>query len=362
MIHRNKYVQAVLSLLFLAGAAAAVYYLRNLIYYVLLSLFLAFVGRPLAHWLKVRHIGKVKVPDAIAAAVVILVQLGVIAGLIILVVPLLIKEIQLWSEVDVQSLTSYLEDRVRLYQSIAIQYNLELEPEQLKESLLQSLNLNKLGDMVNSLAGGLSTILIGLFSVVFMTFFFLKEEGLSKALLYAVIHTQHHEKLNNILPKVKKLLSRYFIGLLLQVSIVAILVASGLKIIGLEQILLIALFAGLINVIPYIGPLIGSVVGIVLGAAQNLDLPVNELMPIVGYIAIVFAVTQFIDNFVLQPLIYSNSVNAHPLEIFLVITASGTLAGIGGMIVAVPVYSLFRIIAKEFLSGFQLIQNLTKDV
>lgn len=362
MIQRNKYVQAVLSLLLLSLLVAGLYYLRNLIYYVLISLFLAFVGRPLAHWLKERHLGRFKMPAALAAALVVILQMGVISGLIILIVPLLMEEMQVWSEVDLASFTNYLEEQVRSYAAIAQELHISFEPEQLKENILQGLSLNKMGDVLNSLAGGISQLFIALFSVVFITFFFLKDEGLSRSILYAIINTKHHDKLNRIVPKVKRLLSRYFIGLLLQVSIVASMVAVGMSFIGIEQILLIALFAGFINVIPYIGPLIGALVGIILGAAQNLDLPFNELTVLMGYMALVFAITQLTDNFVLQPLIYSNSVNAHPLEIFLVITAAGTLAGIGGMIVAVPVYSLFRIIAKEFLSAFEIIQNLTRDV
>lgn len=359
---RNNIVQAVLSLLFLALVALTVYYLRNLIAFLFASLFFAFVGRPLAQKLKSIHIGRFRMPDFLAAGLVVLIQIGVVSGLIMIIVPLLVEEIRLWSNVDIASLTTYLDEQVSVYSRLAEQYNIQLNPKQLKESLLQSLNLNKLGDAVNSLAGGLGSMLIAIFSIVFMTFFFLKEEGLSQTILYSVIHSRHHAKLDRILPKTKVLLSRYFIGLLLQVSIVASLVAIGLRIIGIEQILLIALFAGFINIIPYIGPFIGGSVGILLGAAQNLDLPVNELVVLIGYLAIVFSCTQLIDNFVLQPLIYSNSVNAHPLEIFLVITAAGTLTGVGGMIVAVPVYSLFRIVAKEFLSEFQIVQNLTRDV
>jgi predicted PurR-regulated permease PerM len=162
-------------------------------------------------------------------------------------------------------------------------------------------------------------------------------------MLYSAINQEHHEKLDRILPKVKNTLSRYFIGLLLQVSIITVMVATGLSIVGIENIFFIAIFAGLINVIPYVGPLIGSSVGLILATAQNLNLPFEaELMPLIGMVALVFLITQMIDN--------------------LVITAAGTLLGVMGMIVAVPFYSLLRIIAKEFLSEFHIIQSLTRNV
>lgn len=364
MIRSNKYVQAVLILLLLAVLVSGVYFLRNLIVYMVVSVFLAFVGRPLTHWLKTKHIGKIRIPDVVAAILVLTLQLGVVIGLIVVIVPLLLAEIQHWSQVDLGSVADYLEMHVSDWSRMAEDLKLGFKPYQLKESILKSLNIDisQIGSAMNNLAGGLSSMFIAIFSIVFITFFFLKEEGLSKRILYALINSDHHEKLDRIIPKTKNLLSRYFIGILLQVTIITILISVGLTVVGIEKILLIALFAGLVNVIPYVGPLIGALVGIILGAAQNLDLPVDQLLVLIGYMAIVFGCTQLIDNFVLQPLIYSNSVNAHPLEIFCVITAAGTLTGIGGMIIAVPFYSVFRIVAKEFLNEFQIIQNLTRDV
>ena len=76
----------------------------------------------------------------------------------------------------------------------------------------------------------------------------------------------------------------------------------------------------------------------------------------------VFVVAQMIDNFVLQPTIFSKSVKAHPLEIFLVILSAGSLGGIVGMILAIPLYSFLRIVAKEFFNGYKVVQGLTKNI
>ncbi|MBR4095217.1 MAG: AI-2E family transporter, partial [Bacteroidales bacterium] len=73
----------------------------------------------------------------------------------------------------------------------------------------------------------------------------------------------------------------------------------------------------------------------------------------------VFVVTHIIDVFIFQPYIYSNSVKAHPLEIFLVILLAGNIAGILGMLVAIPAYTVLRVFAKEFFSNFKLVQRLT---
>jgi len=77
-------------------------------------------------------------------------------------------------------------------------------------------------------------------------------------------------------------------------------------------------------------------------------------------VASVFLIIQLLDNILFQPIIFSNSVNAHPLEIFLVISIGGTLGGIPFMILAIPGYTVLRIVAKEFLSEFKIVQDLTK--
>ena len=131
----------------------------------------------------------------------------------------------------------------------------------------------------------------------------------------------------------------------------------------IQHVILIGFLAGVINVIPYIGPIIGGIIGVLIGISTNLHLDFySELLPLSGKIFLVFAGMQLIDNFVFQPFIFSNSVKAHPLEIFLVVLSAGTLWGITGMIVAIPFYTLFRVVAKEFLSEFKVIEQLTKNL
>ena len=132
---------------------------------------------------------------------------------------------------------------------------------------------------------------------------------------------------------------------------------------SLGKALVIGLIVGLMNVIPYIGPLLGALFGIVIGIATNLHLDFySEILPLTGLMAIVFLTVQVIDNILFQPLIYSTSVKAHPLEIFLVIMMAGSLAGIVGMVLAIPVYTIFRVVAKEFLNNFRIVKNLTKNI
>ena len=168
---------------------------------------------------------------------------------------------------------------------------------------------------------------------------------------------------HKVLMHTKNLLSRYFIGIAIQISIIATIVSVGLTIVGIENAILIGLLAGVINIIPYLGPIIGGTIGVTIAVMSNLDLELQtQLLPLILKVFAVFATAQLTDNFVLQPLIFSKSVKAHPLEIFFVILIAGSLAGIVGMVLAVPTYTFLRIVGKEFFHGYKIVQGLTKDL
>ena len=162
---------------------------------------------------------------------------------------------------------------------------------------------------------------------------------------------------------ITEMLSRYFTGILIQISLITIFVSIGLSILGVKNALLIAIFAALINVIPYLGPLIGAAFGVLITISSNLDLSFySEMLPLIGKVVFVFGCMQMLDNFLLQPFIFSNSVKAHPLEIFLIILVGAQLAGIPGMILAIPTYTVVRVIAKIFLSKYRLVKKITEKM
>jgi len=107
----------------------------------------------------------------------------------------------------------------------------------------------------------------------------------------------------------------------------------------------------LLNLIPYIGPIIGGFIMLFLTMSSNLGQDFQTIiLPTTIYVMIGYVFAQLIDNFLSQPLIFSNSVRSHPLEIFLVILISGVLFGVTGMIVAIPTYTAIKVILKAFLS------------
>ena len=126
---------------------------------------------------------------------------------------------------------------------------------------------------------------------------------------------------------------------------------------------MIGVIGGFLNIIPYLGPLIGAAIGIVIGVTTNLTPDNIDMMGWMAlWIAIAFSIPKFIDDFILQPVIYSSSVRAHPIEIFLVILMAGSLAGITGMILAIPAYTVLRVVAKQFFGKFKIVSTLTKNM
>ena len=173
----------------------------------------------------------------------------------------------------------------------------------------------------------------------------------------------HHEATHNIIIESKSLLKRYFIGVLLEVIGVMTLIAIGLWILGVENALLIGFFGGIMNIIPYLGPLIGILIALTLGVTTTLAMGgYHELLSVLIKIVSVLMVVNFIDNNILVPLIYSKSVKSHPLEIFFVIIMGGSLAGLPGMLLAVPLYTVLRVIAKEFFQNFRVVQKMTDSM
>ncbi|MBQ5529811.1 MAG: AI-2E family transporter, partial [Bacteroidales bacterium] len=162
--------------------------------------------------------------------------------------------------------------------------------------------------------------------------------------------------------------SRYFIGLIIEVMGVILLDFLGLWLIaqvGPEYAIGIAFIAGILNVIPYVGPLLGEAIGVILCVVLKYGAGVGLAVPIWAFALIVLAVmlaTQLIDNFVYQPLIYSTSIKATPLEIFIVLLMAGRIGGTVGLLVGIPAYTVIRVIAIRFFSDKKAVRRLIPDI
>ncbi len=351
-------------------AGFVLWYFKSIVAYILISSVFTLIGRPIVIFLNKLHYKKLKIPNAISALLTVALLWILILVFFRIFIPLIANQASELSSIDAESVMSNLQEPIDKIEALFVKYNIDSNNNQsmdqyLTEKVMSVLNVSVLSNFFGSIAGILGNIFIAAFAISFITFFFLKDRGLLNDGILLLVPDKYLEKAEHILMSVKKLLTRYFIGIIVQISGIITLVSIGLTIVGVDfsDALVIGLVVGLFNIIPYLGPVIGAILGLVLGLATNIDLAFySELLPLLGYMSIVFIIVQVIDNVVFQPFIYSSSVNAHPLEIFLVIIIAGSLFGITGMILAIPSYTILRVIAKEFFTNLKLVKKLTEKI
>ncbi len=339
------------------------YKIQSVLAYLAIAAVIALIGRPLVLFLRRRA----KFPNTLAVVVTMVLMVGVLVGIVALFVPLLSEQGKNLSLLNIDELQKNLNS---LYREITDYFGAspEVVKEVIKETdleknILEGLDIGFIPNFLNSFLNVLSTASIGLFSVLFISFFFLKDSKLFQRGILTFVPRNKEGGTVNSIDKINNLLSRYFVGLLLQIFILFVIYTAVLLIVGIENAIVIAFLCALFNIIPYIGPIIGGVVMIVLTMTSNLGMDFSSvILPKTGYVLIGLTIGQLVDNFFSQPFIFSNSVKSHPLEIFLVIIIAGLLFGVVGMIVAVPGYTVIKVILKEFFAENKFVQNITEKL
>jgi predicted PurR-regulated permease PerM len=235
----------------------------------------------------------------------------------------------------------------------------------LGSKISEVLNINMIQNFLGSLIGILGNIMVAIFSITFITFFFLKDQQLFFESILMWVPDKYVDNVTRALNSIKNLLTRYFIGIIIQSTCIMIFITIGMTIAGIDfqQALVMGLIIGVLNVIPYVGPWLGAFIAIIMGIASHINMDISTVLsPLLVYMMLVVAITQLVDNIVFQPVIFSNSVRAHPLEIFVVILASGFAAGIPGMILAIPAYTVLRVFAREFFYNLKAVQKITSSL
>ncbi|REG99616.1 AI-2E family transporter [Flavobacterium aquicola] len=355
----NGIIRAVAVLILVALVLYFLFQIQNILIYLLVSLILTLIGTPILDFLK----KKLKFKHTIATITVLSIYFLLILGFIMMFIPLIISQGQNLSLLNTAEIER---NSLELIQKINIfleQHHIDAAKVFNPNSFKSFINFNTVPNFLNSVIGTISGFGMGFGSVLFITFFFLKDRSVFLEGAKLLIPDSHEEKILNSAEKINLLLSRYFIGLLVQLFIVFILYTIVLFIFGIPNALVIAFLCAVLNIIPYLGPLIASVFAAVLTMLSNLGSDFqSEILPTTIYVLIGFWIVQLIDNNFSQPIIFSKSVSSHPLEIFLVILIAGFSFGILGMIIAVPLYTILKVICKEFFPDNEFIQNITKNI
>lgn len=346
------------------------WFFRSIVVYILISGVLSLVGRPIVDFLNRLKYRRWFMPRAVSAVITLVLLWGLIFVFAIVFFPLVNSQVARLSGVETEQIVSLMDDQIeRLELMVSTINGANTEEFSVKkfinEKVSNILNPDFIQNFLQSFLSALGNIAVAIFAITFITFFFLKDERLFYESIMMWIPEKYEEGARRALSSIKRLLMRYFIGIIIQSFCVATLITIGMTIVGLgfQQAITIGLIIGLLNVIPYVGPWIGGAIGILIGVATNLNMGFSDyLAPMMFYMVLVIMITQVIDNIVFQPFIFANSVSAHPLEIFIVILAAGSFAGVAGMILAIPTYTVIRVIGKEFFNSFKAVAKITSSL
>jgi predicted PurR-regulated permease PerM len=333
--------------------------IKIIIGYLIIASIITLISRPIVKFL----CEKLKFKITVASVVAILFLIIIITGIISLLIPLVLEQGKNLSLLNVNAFQNKINTLYSEFSTYLQSYNIIISESTFDIKGLTKNTVEAIPALLNSIGSILGSITIGILSVLFITFFLLKDGEYFEKIFILLFPSRLKKRIEKSLIDVKSLLSRYFLGLLLQISILFTLYTSILLIFGVKDAVVIAFLCAILNLIPYIGPLIGIVLMSFLTMTSYLGEDFsNIVIPKTIYVIIGYIIAQLVDNFISQPYIFSNSVKSHPLEIFLVILTGGILFGITGLILAIPLYTVIKVFLKVFFSDNKLIKKLTKNL
>ena len=333
--------------------------IQSVLIYLAIAVVIALIGRPVVLFLR----RKLKFPNILAVIITMLLLIGILVGVIALFIPLLVQQGHNLSLLNIDELQINIENIYRQFIDYFKINSADIEQSIKDPNFLKSIDFGFIPNFLNSIVGILGSLSIGIFSVLFITFFFLKDSSLFERGVLVFIPSDKELRLKKSIETIKNLLSRYFVGLVFQILILFVIYTVVLSIFGIENSVVIAFLCALLNLIPYIGPIIGGILMLILSMTSNLGADFSTvILPRTSYVMIGFVFGQLVDNFFSQPYIFSNSVKSHPLEIFLIIIIGGLLFGVTGMILAVPGYTAIKVILKGFFAENEIVKSLTKNL
>jgi predicted PurR-regulated permease PerM len=348
---------------------AIAWFFRIIVVYILVSGVLSIMGRPLVDLFCKIKVWKWKFPRPIAALLTLLIIWGVIIMFFVIFIPLVTKQINYFSTIDSDKIVQIVQDPLNKLENLFKTFNKDFSQITVQDYFAKKvssvLSIEMIQNFLGSLVGILGNVLVAIFSITFITFFFLKDQQLFFESILMWVPEKYTENFRRALYSIKTLLTRYFIGIVIQSTCIMILIDIGMTIAGIDfhQALVMGLIIGILNVIPYVGPWLGLFIAIIMGVASHIQMDFKTVVvPLIYYMILVEAITHLIDNILFQPIIFSNSVKAHPLEIFIVILAAGFAAGIPGMILGIPTYTVIRVFAREFFYNFKAVQKITSSL
>ena len=222
----------------------------------------------------------------------------------------------------------------------------------LKKGFLQNMVNEKLGDlpsMIGPKIPGLLLSAVGMVTstliVLFLTFFILKDGREFRKNVIKVVPNKYFETVLCLLHEINVSVGSYVRGQIIDCTIVAILSVIGLYLIGLKYAIIIGIICGIMNIIPYLGPIIGMIPGIFVALVEH------QSGGMAASVVAVMMGVQLIDNVLVSPLAVGQSVDLHPIAVIMSVTIGGAILGVWGMLLAVPIFCALKVTFQILYKG-----------
>lgn len=352
-------LRAVASILGILLLIYFLYEIRSILLYIAIAAVVALIGRPMVYFFRRR----LRIPNQLSVIITLLLIFSVLTGILALFIPVINQQSENFARLDIGEVKSNLNvlniqirdylglERIDLFDSLKI------------SNLLEDYDFKSVPLFMSSVFGRLGAIIIGTFSVIFISFFLLTDSNLLLNSFLAFSKKGNEERFQRVFKKVKNLLSRYFVGIFLQIFVLFVLYTILLYVFRIQNAVAVAFICAFLNIVPYLGPLVAGTLMVLFVGSNHLGSDFSTvILPNMLYVLAGYLIAQIIDNFINQPLIFGKSVKSHPLEIFLIILISGLIFGVFGMIIAVPTYTAIKVIAKESFSKYKVVKYLTRGL
>jgi putative permease len=304
---------------------------KDLFLILVISFILTFILKPMVDYLE--NLGAARW----VAVLLVFVGLGSIAVLgVALLLPVLSSQIS-------QITAAFEKDRLALMlDDLSLQISHQI-PFLKSEAVREQLNtaLVSFGNAAGEALSGVLSTAASLLIVPFIAFFLLNDYYAMQKSFIRSMSNKYFEMTLNILHKIEDQLSKYIQGTFIESLFVAILYAICYFLLGINYAIVLGLVGGITNIIPFAGPFIGAIPVLLISIVQFGDL--SMLL----WIIIITAAVQQIDQMLIQPAVFSRIMNIHPLTMFIVILIGNEILGVIGMVLAIPMYTIIVVTAKE---------------
>ena len=338
----GRFLKFIITIIILIAVGWVLMAISSTLTIIIIAALIAYILDPLATYLEYRGLSRTQ-----ATVVVFIGISSIIIAMISFIIPPLVNELVTIERAVASGETVVFFENLENF----IQQNIpfmSMDDINLHETIKTL--ISQLSSSIFSIIGSMVSIVTTIIIIPFAVFFLLKDGPHIKKAFISLMPNRQFEMVLNILYKMDNQIGDYLRGQFFDALIIGILATTALWILDVQYFIIIGIFAGLSNMIPYVGPLAGAVaaISVVLlnnGSGQQLIL-----------VTLSFILIQLMDNVLVQPLVVARTVNLHPLIIIFAVIIGGQFFGILGMLLAVPATGIIKVLSREGYIGIRKYQ------